>query len=400
MDNSLGVIQLKNANRPPLDDEAKERIARIKQERAVADEIADAMGETEEKPRNQIRNVVRYCGIEFAQEVYQDMLNIEANGGMLILTGERRRTQGGVFFQLVRERIDQETRERIFVHWVYSQKQFVKKESVYEPFVFAERAPILARLLANPGEVEEVNITLVGRHTEIERRQALVIVAMRSTVVEGFTMPVGVPLPPAQTNYIVYISIRQWEKLEPILQADDTDMLMVTGFCGYDEEMQSLVIYSTNATTRKTYKTEKQARQRALQQTQADTKKPQKPVGRSDRGNQGQSRGNTGRPNRDATSKYSAQPPRSKSYNKPVEPEEIPQPTPTPVPPVQEDVDGVPGAIAETLRKLHSAAATYRQKIEDIKSKPEAQQFGLEMTEKLLASTEKQIASLEKQYKK
>lgn len=76
MDNSLGVIQLKNDNRPPLDDEARERIARIKQERAIADEIADAMGETEEKPRNQIRNVVRYCGIEFAQEVYQDMLNI------------------------------------------------------------------------------------------------------------------------------------------------------------------------------------------------------------------------------------------------------------------------------------------------------------------------------------
>lgn len=405
-DNSLGVIQLKNANRPPLDDEARERIERIKRERAVADEIADAMGETEDKPRNQIRNVVRFCGIEFAQEVYRDMLDIEANGGMLVLTGERRRTQGGVFFQLVRERIDQETRERIFVQWVYNQKQFVKKESMYEPFVYEDRIPILARLLANPGEVEEVNITLVGRHTEIERRQALVIVAMKMTVVDGFTMPVGVPYPPKETNFIVYISIRQWEKIEPLLQADSTDQLMVTGFCGYDEDLQAMVIYSTNATTRKTYKAEKQARQRALMQQNApatDNKKPQKPAnkgGDKPRGNQQQSRQSN------PQSKYmSPPPPKNKAHNKPSSKPPVadkpPQPAPTPVVPAPEPTpDSVPSSIAETLRKLYSAAATYRQKIDDIRSKPQSQQFGLEMTEKLLASTEKQIAALEKQFKK
>lgn len=419
MDNSPGVTQLKKKQRPSPNPEAKARQARIRQENLVAEEIAKAMGETEDKPRTQIRNVIRLCGIPFTQAAYEDALKIEANGGLLVLTGERRRTLGGVFFQLVRERIDQDTRERIFLNWVYKQKEFVKKESVYEPFVYAERAPILTRLLANPGEVKEVNITLIGRHTEIERRQALVIVAMRSKIAEGYSMPVGVPTPPPETNFIVYISIRQWEKLEPVLQADSNDMLMVTGFCGYDEEMQSLVVYTTNATTRKTYKMERQARQRALQQAQqqqaqSDGKKQQKQAGRGNQGQQ-QPRGSAGRPNREMTSKYLTPPPqkspqKSKPYNKPVQtqispqmsqpPQPTSQPAPTPVSSTQEQIEGLPSTIAETLRKLYSAAATYRQKIEDIKSKPETQQFGLEMTEKLLASTEKQIASLEKQYKK
>lgn len=401
-------------DRPPLDDEARERIDRIKRERAVADEISDALGETQDKPRNQIRNVVRYCGIEFAQQAYNDMQEIENNGGMIILTGERRRTPGGVFFQLVRERVDQETRERIFVHWVYTQKKFVEKESVYEPFIYAERAPILERLLANPGEVEEVNITLIGRYKELERRQALVIVAMKAIVADGFTMPAGVPYPPKETDFVVYISIRQWEKVEPLLQADETDALMVTGFCGFDEEFKALAIYTTHASTRKTYKNEQnQQRQREAQQQQQppapEPKKPTKPAydkdkdrghdkreGRGDRGNapsnkRGGDRERSGGNERGGRPSSNPRHRQSDDY--------APRPAPTPVeePPIE---DGVPTTIAETLRKLYSAASTYRQKIDDIKSKPESQQFGLEMTEKLLASTEKQIASLEKQYKK
>jgi len=424
-DNFLGVVPLGQKNRtpnknrthdrPPLDDEARERIERIKKERAIADEISDALGETQDKPRNQIRNVVRYCGIDFAQQVYDDMIEIENNGGMLILTGERRRTPGGVFFQLVRERIDQETRERIFVHWVYTQKKFVQKESVYEPFIYEERAPILERLLANPGEVEEVNITLIGRYKEIERRQALVIVAMKAIVADGFTMPAGVPLPPKETDFIVYISIRQWEKVEPILQADETDTLMVTGFCGFDEEFKALAVYTTHASTRKTYKSEQQqTRQREAQQ-QTTSEQPKKPTrqphdkersydkrepreGREpreqrDRGNQQNANMGNRRGGNDRGGRPSSNPRQRPSDDY------APRPAPTPIeePPVEE---GVPTTIAETLRKLYSYAATYRQKIEDIKSKPEAQQFGLEMTEKLFASTEKQIASLEKQYKK
>ncbi len=373
-------------NRPPLDDEAKERIERIKRERAFADSLADALGETQEKPRNQVRNVARYCGTNFTQQVYDDMLEIEAHGGMLVLTGERRRTPGGIFFQLVRERIDQNTRERIFVYWVYSQKQFVSKESIYEPFIYEQRAEVLTRLLANPGEVEEVNITLIGRYKELERRQALVIVAMKAIVSDGFTMPVGVPLPPKETDFVVYISIRQWEKVEPILQADETDLLMVTGFCGFDDEFKVLAVYTTHASTRKTYRMEQfQARQREAQQTAPPPQS--KKAGKN---------GNV--PSNAPVSKKPVNKAGKAPHNKEVDTESAPRPAPTPV--EKEIEDGVPSSIAETLRKLYSAATTYRQKIDDIKSKPEAQQFGLEMTEKLLASTEKQIASLEKQYKK
>jgi hypothetical protein len=154
-----------------------------------------------------------------------------------------------------------------------------------------------------------------------------------------------------------------------------------------------LAVYTTHASTRKTYKSEQfLARQKeAQQQAPPPIKKVEKGAGK----------GNNA-PVANGSSSSSPKKPMNKAgkapQNKVADVESTPRPAPTPV--EKEIEEGVPSSIAETLRKLYSAATTYRQKIDDIKSKPEAQQFGLEMTEKLLASTEKQIASLEKQYKK
>ena len=59
---------------------------------------------------------------------------------------------------------------------------------------------------------------------------------------------------------------------------------------------------------------------------------------------------------------------------------------------------GLPSEIAQKLIELHTAAATFRQKIDAISAKPEDQQFGLEMTQRLLKNIEKQIADLEQAY--
>ena len=62
-----------------------------------------------------LRNVLRTLGQERCQAILTDTLTMEANGGMLVKSGERRRTPGGVFFALVKGRCSSKERHRLFV---------------------------------------------------------------------------------------------------------------------------------------------------------------------------------------------------------------------------------------------------------------------------------------------
>ena len=53
----------------------------------------------------QISTIIRYCGVEFAQAVLKDTLELEAQGGMMLPDNSRRRTPGGVFFLFVRQQV-------------------------------------------------------------------------------------------------------------------------------------------------------------------------------------------------------------------------------------------------------------------------------------------------------
>jgi hypothetical protein len=53
---------------------------------------------------------------------------------------------------------------------------------------------------------------------------------------------------------------------------------------------------------------------------------------------------------------------------------------------------------ADKLMKLEKAAASFRQKINEIESKPPGQRVGLEMRQNLLKKTEQDIDTLRSQY--
>src|SRR5918997_7016950 len=76
--------------------------------------IANGLGEKEPGPRAQVARVVRVLGIERAQALFEQTLEVEAAGGMMLPDGSRRRTPGGVFFKLVRDNASKEERSRIF----------------------------------------------------------------------------------------------------------------------------------------------------------------------------------------------------------------------------------------------------------------------------------------------
>ncbi len=71
----------------------------------TATAIADQLGETVGGARATIWRTVRTLGPERAQAFVAQALEVEANGGMLLPDGSRRRTLGGVFFYVVRTQI-------------------------------------------------------------------------------------------------------------------------------------------------------------------------------------------------------------------------------------------------------------------------------------------------------
>ncbi|GAB4517562.1 MAG: hypothetical protein OHK0046_24240 [Anaerolineae bacterium] len=361
-----------------------------KEIRKIAHEIADSLNETDKKPRRQIMKIVELMGPEFAQQILKESLEIEANGGMMIASGERRRTPGGVFFYIAREKMPEEARMEVFYAWYAHAARRAEREAKYEPFDYTQRAELLARILnENRGEIAELKVTLSGRPTEIERRQHLVVMAMDYHIPETFALPSGVPSPSREpVTYTVYVSARQWEPVEEALQKGD-DELMLDGVFGIDPETNTIAIYTTYVTTKKLYKRQQQKKQQ--QETnkkggdKADKKGQQPKKGGQPQGNQPQPAGKKQAKGLDSAPVAAAQ-----VVQEEAEVAEV----------VLNLPDDLPDDVAKKLISLHKAAASFRQKINSLEGKPAGQQFGLEMTLKLLKNTERQIEQLEKQYLK
>lgn len=73
--------------------------------------LAEALGETEPEPVQQIARIVERLGPAYAHELLQETQRIEREGGLMVRDRSRRRTPGGVFFQVTRQRLEEEGRQ-------------------------------------------------------------------------------------------------------------------------------------------------------------------------------------------------------------------------------------------------------------------------------------------------
>jgi PHAX RNA-binding domain len=76
--------------------------------------IAKALGESDEIPLGQIGGVVRALGDELCLKLLEETQHIEAKGGMMLPDNSRKRTAGGVFFYLTRQKLSPEDKLSIF----------------------------------------------------------------------------------------------------------------------------------------------------------------------------------------------------------------------------------------------------------------------------------------------
>ena len=203
---------------------------------STATAMADQLGETVGGARATIWRAVRTLGPERAQAFVAQALEAEANGGMLIPDGSRKRTLGGIFFYLVRTQISDDEAMQINRAWRWQQwkQQKRNKQNATDaapappprpPFVWDEAAPIIAELTAHPGDASTVKVTIIGRPTQVVERQGVVVVALRSTT--SPTLPKGLPpLPSTPTTYMIFIQQKQWTKVQSAMQQSD-DALIV-----------------------------------------------------------------------------------------------------------------------------------------------------------------------------
>lgn len=217
--------------------------------------LAAQLGETKPQPLAQLGRVVEVLGADTAQQIVRDTLAIEAEGGRLTANGKRRRTSGGVFFQLVRERTPRELLQQIFPK---QKKQGPRRTRKVHPRLPIESLDTLLSELTDYGTATTVKITVIGRPGQTMQRGEVVIVGMTSD--RAPTLPAGLPVPPQQTKYVVLIARKQWGRVSEALE-DGEDRLIVEGYPAYAASHAGITVYATSVTTGKL--------QAAKRQTQA-----------------------------------------------------------------------------------------------------------------------------------
>jgi phosphorylated adapter RNA export protein len=85
----------------------------------VEQQITATLQETTSVARGHITRIVQTLGPERSMALLQQAVQIEAQGGLMLPDGSRRRTPGGVFFRLVRDHTTLEERQQIWpiVSW-------------------------------------------------------------------------------------------------------------------------------------------------------------------------------------------------------------------------------------------------------------------------------------------
>jgi hypothetical protein len=218
---------------------------------ATAADIARQLDETNPVA---IEQIVQHLGADAALAFLQEALEIEAQGGMQLPDGSRRRTPGGVFFYIIKGRVPRETRGLI---WPHLGKKPKKKKQKIEPLPWEECLKLVPEALEHPGEATTVKITLIGRPGRIIEKGNVVLTTMQGT--RAPTLPKGLPEPPDEpTTYVVYIARKQWRRVAEAIQ-DPQDKLIIEGYPAFDKRLEAITVFAMNVTTKNLQAARRQA---------------------------------------------------------------------------------------------------------------------------------------------
>lgn len=236
--------------------------------------VAAQLGETEEQPRAQIARAVEILGTERVQTVLAQALEVERQGGLLIGDGSRRRTPGGVFFNLLRKGLIWKQAVYIFPQLGPRTPHAEEQVASAAPFSWEECAALAATVMDEAGEATTVKITLIGRPGRVQERGELILLGLTSTTAPS--LPKGVPAPRApQQAYLVLLSAKQWRTVARALQDDPGDKLIVDGYPTVHPGFAGITVHATSATTTRIQAGKRAAQGQPAVQTPAAAPRPE-----------------------------------------------------------------------------------------------------------------------------
>jgi Phosphorylated adapter RNA export protein, RNA-binding domain len=192
----------------------------------TVDILAEAL---QEPNRPLLTLVLRTLGQDRTRAVLTATQQCEAAGGMRTKAGDRRRTPGGVFFQLVKQHATTRERHRLFPRPPPPSPQGQPQT----PTVLTwEEASVLMQTLATapPGEARTMKLTLIGRPGKVETRGQAVMFRLQGK--PPGALPRGLPPVPTQAplTWDVLVALRQWNRVKDSLAANEEDQLIIEGY--------------------------------------------------------------------------------------------------------------------------------------------------------------------------
>jgi len=224
---------------------------------AVVQKIATALGETETVPLETIERVVDVIGEEKALAILDETLQVEAEGGMLTNDGQQRRSPGGVYFKLVKLQTPSKERQAIFAPaWAAAAKPV-------EPVTWEDSEHLSNEALeSEKGEASIVKVTIIGRPGRVIEKGNVVITSMQNS--KAPALPKGLPKPPDDpTTYVIYIALKQWEKIKDSVLNNTNDKLIIEGYPRFDRRIGkqgAMTIFALNATSKLTQQGQRRGR--------------------------------------------------------------------------------------------------------------------------------------------
>ena len=217
---------------------------------ATVQKIAAGLNESQPAPLDQIKRIVEVLGSEAAIQLLEKTHQTEAEGGLTIADGSRRRTPGGVYFYFARRQLKPEGRRYVWPDL---------NRPVSPPFEWNDRLDVVRKLISKAGEARTAKITLLGRPGRVVIKGDIVLTSIPNTR-KVPPLPRGLPEPPTdQPPYIVYVTAKHWRKVADAIK-NPADILIVEGYPIFDQRLKALTVFASNITTKLLQRSKREGR--------------------------------------------------------------------------------------------------------------------------------------------
>ena len=178
-----------------------------------------------------LRQVLRTLGQDRCAALLADTLACEARGGMHTKDGTRRRTPGGVFFQLVMAQATPKERQRLLYRARPQPPNAPAPGRPPAPPQEPTWAEVQALVQTLPQGEATVKLTLIGRPALEAIQTRPTYIALRMQGKAPGPLPKGLPPVPDQhpITWLVVIALRQWNRVKDSLAAHADDTLIIEG---------------------------------------------------------------------------------------------------------------------------------------------------------------------------